>query len=86
MEPPPFPVEIGMRYKNAQSRDKRQLNKNSISFKMDNCNSLYNALKEIFISGSYYKLTLLSKDAQRTFIIGIVYFKALPCLFEVVMD
>ena len=52
--------------KNKQSRDKRLLKKNGISFKVHICNSLYNALKEMFISGGYYKLILLSKDAHRT--------------------
>ena len=37
----------------------------------------------MFISGGYYTSILLSKMLIIQFIIGIVYSKTLPCLFEV---
>ena len=85
MEPPSLPLQIGMRYENTQSRDKRQPNENSIFFKMYKSNSLYNEQNKMFLSGGYYTSILLSKDAHHTVIV-IVYFKTLPCLFKVMMD
>ena len=68
IEPPPLPLQIRMRYENTQSRDKKQLNENRISFKMHNCKNLYNVLKKMFISGGFRTLLsiLLSKHAHRT--------------------
>ena len=66
MEPPFVPLQIGMRYENTQSRNKRLPNENGIFFKIYKSNSLYNELKEMFISGGYYTLILLSKDAHHT--------------------
>ena len=66
MEPPFLPAQIGMGYENTKSRDKRQPNENSIFFKMYKSNSLYNELKEMFVSRDYFTSILLSKDAHHT--------------------
>ena len=58
MEPPSVPLQIGMKYENTQSRDKRLPNENGIFFKIYKSNSLYNELNEVFISGIVYSKTL----------------------------
>ena len=49
-------------------------------------NSLYDELIEMSISDGYYTLILLLKMLTMKFIMGIIYFKTLPYLFEVMMD
>ena len=66
MEPPFLPAQTGMGYENTKSKDKRRSNENSIFFKMYKSNSLYNELKEMFISRDYFTSILLSKDAHHT--------------------
>ena len=48
MEPPSLHLQIGMRYENTQSRDKKRSNENSMFFKMHKSNSLYNETEQNF--------------------------------------
>ena len=80
--PNPSPLQIGMRCENTQSRNERKHNENSISFKMCKYNSLYNWFWKLMAIIHWY---CFQKMLTAPFIISIICFKVLSCLFEVVM-
>ena len=66
MEPPPPPYGLEWDTKTHKADIKDSLTKIADPLKTYNYNSLYNELKEMFVSGGYYTSILISKDAHRT--------------------